>query len=278
MVWRQRTLTTHPVGQKRPNAWGLYDMHGNVYEWCADWYGDNYYGESPVDDPAGPTRNFGLGRVARGGCWFFPAAACQSALRFWGDSSSIPPPFLGFRVVTVPLASPASPTSGAADGKWNLPPGAPQPAIVPFDGQKAKEHQDAWAKYLGVPVETTNSIGMKLVLIPPGEFDMGSTQEEVERLLAEAKQRNEPQWYIDHLSRRGSATSRAIDQRVLSGGLRSDRGPIPAVCSRYGLFDRGGKRTEGADSVTMLDSGCRNPNGRGVSRALSRATIIRWST
>ena len=51
---------------------------------------------------------------------------------------------------------------------------APQPAIAPFDGQKAKEHQDAWAKYLGVPVETTNSIGMKLVLIPAGEFLMGS--------------------------------------------------------------------------------------------------------
>ena len=56
------------------------------------------------------------------------------------------------------------------DGKWKLPPGAPPPAVAPFDAKKAKEHQAAWAKHLGVPVEITNSIGMKLVLIPPGEF------------------------------------------------------------------------------------------------------------
>ena len=58
---------------------------------------------------------------------------------------------------------------------------APQPAIAPFDGQKAKEHQDARARYLGVPVETTNSVGMKMVLIPPGEFQMGSSATEAER-------------------------------------------------------------------------------------------------
>jgi len=60
------------------------------------------------------------------------------------------------------------------DGKWKLPPDAPLPAVAPFDATKAKQHQEAWAKYLGVPVEMTNSIGMKFVLIPPGEFDMGS--------------------------------------------------------------------------------------------------------
>jgi formylglycine-generating enzyme required for sulfatase activity len=54
----------------------------------------------------------------------------------------------------------------------------PPLAVAPFDAQKARESQEAWATYLGVPVEMTNSIGMKLVLIPPGEFDMGSTPEE----------------------------------------------------------------------------------------------------
>jgi formylglycine-generating enzyme required for sulfatase activity len=62
------------------------------------------------------------------------------------------------------------------DGNWKLPPAAPPPAIAPFDAQKAKEHQEGWAKHLGVPVEITNFIGMKLVLVPPGEFMMGNVQ------------------------------------------------------------------------------------------------------
>jgi len=59
------------------------------------------------------------------------------------------------------------------DGNWKLPPGAPQPTIAPFDADQARKHQEAWAEYLGTPVEMTNAIGMKLVLIPPGEFTMG---------------------------------------------------------------------------------------------------------
>ena len=71
------------------------------------------------------------------------------------------------------VTQPSSPSSAAADTSWQLPAGAPPPAIAPFDAAQAKQHQDAWAKYVKVPVETTNSIGMKLVLIPPGEFDIG---------------------------------------------------------------------------------------------------------
>jgi formylglycine-generating enzyme required for sulfatase activity len=72
---------THPVGQKRPNAFGLYDMHGNVWEWCGDGYDEKYYASSPGADPLGPSGAAGRDRVARGGCWRFSPRVCRAAVR-----------------------------------------------------------------------------------------------------------------------------------------------------------------------------------------------------
>jgi len=74
--WQQKTT---PVGQYPANHFGLHDLHGNVWEWCADWYLDTYYRVSPRRDPAGPAS--GQFRVVRGGCWRNHAATCRAAYR-----------------------------------------------------------------------------------------------------------------------------------------------------------------------------------------------------
>jgi len=90
---------TYPVGIKKPNAWGLYDMHGSVYEWCNDFYDKNYYRNSPDNNPTGPQS--GTHRVLRGGSWLNHSDHSRSAHRSREDPG-IWDSFIGFRIVRSP--------------------------------------------------------------------------------------------------------------------------------------------------------------------------------
>ena len=85
----------HPIGRKKPNELGIYDMSGNIYEWCSDWYSPDYYELSPEENPAGPAE--GSERVIRGGSWFFDRSGMRVSERE-GANPTFRYGYIGFRL------------------------------------------------------------------------------------------------------------------------------------------------------------------------------------
>lgn len=174
---------THRVGDLQANPFGLYDVHGNSWEWVRDgWRGEDpsygAYADKPEIDPYRPFVG-SSDRMLRGGFWFHPASGCGSSSRH-AFVASAQSPNIGFRMsLSIEAVKKRStiPQAANSPGKLN----APNPAVAPFDARQARGHQEEWARHLGVPVEYTNSIGMKFRLIPPGEFQMGSGKEHVQQ-------------------------------------------------------------------------------------------------
>jgi formylglycine-generating enzyme required for sulfatase activity len=154
-VNRERPM---PVGSFPPNAFGLYDMHGSVWQWCQDWYDKDYYQNSPGRDPVNETAGKLKSRVLRGGSWHNSPSEARSAARF------LAPAILcnwnyGFRVVA------AISRAGEKTKSANVEP----------------ENSEPSGKVI------TNSIGMKLVYIPPGKFVMGSPKSEQEQAKKDSR-------------------------------------------------------------------------------------------
>lgn len=160
----------HRVGRKKPNPWGLYDMHGNVCEWCLDKYGVHRTTLPGGNDPE-VTVGWNL-RMVRGGCWASESGGCRSAIRVPKRPFDAEGPCDGFRVARISFSAIKTTPMDHAASDLGPSEAKAETAKVPAhtaEGTRAGEERD------------DNGLKMKLVWCPPGEFTMGSPPSEVGR-------------------------------------------------------------------------------------------------
>ncbi len=254
---------THAVGELQANPFGLYDLYGNVWERVSDHWDTSYYGqfsERPAIDPTGAPEGPPYHRVNRGGGWFTPVSVISSGHRHsnvgvHNDSNT------GFRVV-LPVDAVRQALKGLSSEtttkmSWHgWPADAPKPAIAPFDAAQAKTHQEAWAKHLGTTVENTNTLGAKMILIPPGEFQMGMTEEQLTalaKLVVEGGDGNK-QWIPEMARKTRSPQHRVILTKPFAMGATE-----VTVAQFRQFVEASGYRTE-AEQYGFGNSGHTTPH------------------
>ena len=157
---RKRSPETTPVGSYAANPWGLFDMHGNVWEWCEDWY--DVYPEGSATDPRGPAG--GEVRVARGGSWSLDSPACRSGRRN-ATNADLQIRNIGFRLVLVPLTEDTTRGDATLVKQVADPPEEWTSSIV---GQEAGD----------LRAVEVNGVPFRFRWLPPGTFTMGSSEKE----------------------------------------------------------------------------------------------------
>ena len=164
---------TNEVGRYPPNSFGLYDMHGNVTEWCSDWFSLSYYRESPQADPTGR-------RPAP--CTFCEAEA--GTVRRFSAVRHIEPPELRHIAATMSVFASRTSATSPPGRRFSRNPCRRRPARLRRDWSlPSKKSRSAprktWAGYAQIEERTSNLAGLTMLLIPPGEFQMGSTPEQI---------------------------------------------------------------------------------------------------